>query len=185
MEHLEPLKIKAVDQANDIETLYIPLSDKGRPHLLGTGRNAAVFLARTKLRADSPANYNRAIKFLKNDSDKQYADIIAQRFFDEMTKAGIFTKDQTALVTFFGKGVFGPIDKWKEHFDKEHYDQVSHVGDEFTNILEYYTLQGPFYVGSCRFRGVGYNGIAFAAPEPVIRLRMEVRHDAVSAQHAA
>jgi len=39
--------------------------------------------------------------------------------------------------------------------------------------------------GSCRFRGVEHNGIAFAAPRPVIGLRMEVSHDAVSAQYAA
>ena len=39
--------------------------------------------------------------------------------------------------------------------------------------------------GSCRFRGVDHHGIAFAAPRPVIGLRMEVRHDAVSAQHSA
>jgi Protein of unknown function (DUF998) len=38
--------------------------------------------------------------------------------------------------------------------------------------------------GSCRFRGVDHHGIAFAAPRPVIGLRMEVRHDAVSAQHS-
>lgn len=39
--------------------------------------------------------------------------------------------------------------------------------------------------GSCRFRGVGRNGIALAASRPVIGLRMEVSHDAVSAQHLA
>ena len=39
--------------------------------------------------------------------------------------------------------------------------------------------------GSCRFRGVEHNGIAFAAPRPNIGLRMEVRHDAVSADDLA
>jgi quercetin dioxygenase-like cupin family protein len=48
------------------------------------------------------------------------------------------------------------------------------VGDQPGRIL-----------GSCRFRGVGHNGIALAAPRPVIDLRMEVSHDAVSARHPA
>src|SRR6266508_3886938 len=39
-------------------------------------------------------------------------------------------------------------------------------------------------VGSCRFRGVEHNGIALAASRSIIGLRMEVRHDAVSARHS-
>ena len=42
-----------------------------------------------------------------------------------------------------------------------------------------------FFLGSCRFRGVGHHGIAFAAPCPVIGLRLAVGHAAVSAQHTA
>src|SRR5688500_11592027 len=80
------LVLKAVDPDQTIRQFYLPL-DGDFPVILGTGRNAVVFLAATSLNSRSAANEYRAVKFLKNDIDREYASESARRFFDEAEKA--------------------------------------------------------------------------------------------------
>src|SRR5690349_13078242 len=97
--------VKAVNQADQVDTFYLQLEGENQlPLLLGTGRSAVVFLATTTSLRDSPANSYRAIKFLRDDIDRQYARASAERFFEEADKAKRFDRVQGTFVKYYGWG---------------------------------------------------------------------------------
>jgi serine/threonine protein kinase len=153
--------VKAVNQADQVDTFYLHLEgDKRLPALLGTGRNAVVFLATTTPQRESEANYYRAIKFLRNDIDKQYARASAERFFEEADKAKRFDRLQGTFVKYFGWGAVGqpepPDEKgeyrdfwWRTHFqgyEQRLLDSVYTNNQDLDKIRRHFDLQGPFYV---------------------------------------
>jgi serine/threonine protein kinase len=154
--------VKAANQANQVDTFYLHLEGEKRlPLLLGTGRNAVVFLATTTTQRDSEANYYRAIKFLRDDIDKQYARASAERFFEEADKAKRFDRLQGTFVKYFGWGAIGkPEDQPNakgEHRDFWWYSQLKGYdkllidnndanSQDLDRIRKYFDLQGPFYV---------------------------------------
>ncbi len=151
--------VKAINQANQIREYYLHLEgDERLPIVLGTGRNAVVFLATTTSSLNSIANSYHAIKFLRDDIDKQYARASAERFFQEAAKVKTFDLLQGTFVRYFGWGAIGRPGQLDEKGDLRDYwwdDQFIYHKDQLVNDAEddelsrlrtYYNLQGPFYV---------------------------------------
>jgi serine/threonine protein kinase len=109
------IRLRAINQANEIEYFYLHLKHtplpQGKqillPTVLGTGRNAVVLLATTTPDRESYATDYRAVKFLKDHIDRQYARASAGRFFLEATNATRFHRLQGAFVKYYGWGAIG------------------------------------------------------------------------------
>jgi len=115
METPQIVQLRAINQADELEHLYLHLDHSVQSHgkqvwlptELGTGRNAVVLLATTTPHRDSKATDYRAIKFLKDHIDRQYAHSSAGRFFLEASKAKRFHRLQGAFVKYYGSGAIG------------------------------------------------------------------------------
>jgi serine/threonine protein kinase len=139
------MELKTIDPDGRVKEFY--LHHDGRlPVVLGTGRNAVVFLARTSKDLDSAANEYRAIKFLKDDIDQEYAEETARRFFDEAEKTKNFGRLHNSFVRYDSLGVIGDIDSSWEMYYGKHTDRIWNRGAEFDYLKSYFFLQGPFYV---------------------------------------
>jgi serine/threonine protein kinase len=156
------IRVRAMDQARDVYTFHLHLDEQGLPEVLGTGRNAVVFLATTTHTKDSPAAAYRAIKFVRDDVDKQYAYAIAKRFFAEADKAQRFHRLQETFVKYYGWGAVRTPDEqsvdpkgrrqdfWWEGDLLGLEDQLVENDAEnqkrLLDLLRHFKLQGPFYV---------------------------------------
>lgn len=152
------LELKAVNQADQIASYYLQLRGPERlPLVLGTGRNAVVMLATTTPDSNNTAAEYRAIKFLRDDIDKQYALAAANRFFEEAGKSQGFGRLHAAFVKYYGWGAIGaPSNEltdtgqrrdfwWNVQF-KHCAEEISSEGVEFEHLRQHFKLQGPFYV---------------------------------------
>src|SRR5689334_8865634 len=99
------LAVQAIDPNGKVQEYYIH-RDGGLPVVLGTGRNAVVFLARTTEDSEAMAVEYRAIKCLKSDIDREYADESARRFFDEAEKTKNFGRLVGSFVRYESWGFF-------------------------------------------------------------------------------
>jgi len=139
------LSVKAVDPNGKMQEYYLH-RDGDRPVVLGTGRNAVVFLARTAEDPRATAVEYRAVKFLKNDVDQEYADESARRFFDEAEKTKNFGRLVGAFVRYESWGYIGPVDaRWQLYYGRDA-DRMGNEGREYDVVKDYFFLQGPFYV---------------------------------------
>lgn len=139
------LAVKAIDPVGKEQEYYIH-RDGDLPVVLGTGRNAVVFLARTAEDQRASAVEYRAIKFLKNDIDREYADESARRFFDEAEKTRGFGRLVGSFVRYESWGFIGALDRdWHIYYGKDA-DRVKNEGEEYATLQKYYFLRGPFYV---------------------------------------
>jgi serine/threonine protein kinase len=139
------LVLQAADADQTIRQFYLPL-ENDMPILLGTGRNAVVFLAATSPNPTSVANEYRAVKFLKNDIDQEYAHEAARRFFDEAEKAKKFGRLQKFFVQYDSIGFIADIDeRWRRHYSVEH-SRIRNAGERYEALRSHFFLQGPFYV---------------------------------------
>lgn len=144
------IELKNVNQAGQYPPLYLHLEGEHRlPTILGTGRSAVVLLATTVMDVESPANQFRAIKFLRDDPDKQYAAAAAERFFLEADQAQKFDMIQETFVKYYGWGSLGsPADGkfwWSNQLDI-HAKQIVNVHEDLARLQSHFDLQGPFYV---------------------------------------
>lgn len=141
------LKLVAIDPDGMVQYSYLYVDRQtGLPIVLGTGRTAVVCLARTSQSADSPANEYRAIKFLKDDVDKEYAEETTRRFFDEAQKTRNFGRLHGSFVRYYSQGFIGtPREKWQIYYGAN-IDHLLNEDTPFAYIQQYFFLQGPFYV---------------------------------------
>jgi serine/threonine protein kinase len=152
------LEIKAINQADQERPFYLHLEGPERvPIVLGTGRNAVVFLATTTADEGNAATDYHAIKFLRDDVDHQYALAAAYRFFEEAAKAQGFDRLQAAFVNYYGWGAIGrpsgeltdtgqQRDFWWTVQFKHCADRIRSDDPEFERLRQHFKLQGPFYV---------------------------------------
>lgn len=139
------LALNAVDPDRNIQRYYLPL-DGDYPIILGTGRNSVVFLAATSPHHYSAANEYRAVKFLKNDIDQEYAHESARRFFDEAEKTKKFGLLASFFVHYYSKGWIGNIEqRWRLHYETDA-DAIENVGAPYAALRQHFFLLGPFYV---------------------------------------
>lgn len=156
--------LRSLNQSNEIEDVFLHLHPETHlPQLLGTGRNAVVLLATTCRDHDSDANDYRAVKFLRDQTDHQYARASAKRFFDEAIHAKRFNRLQGAFVKFYGWGAIRPQQRlldgsgqprdfwWEDTFRTQDIellfsDQNEANQQELERLLKHYFLQGPFYI---------------------------------------
>jgi serine/threonine protein kinase len=159
-----PLLISAVETVAREErnrSVYLHLvrrpDGSEEPILLGTGRNAVVFLATDIMALDGNAEY-RAVKFLRDDPDDQLAYSAAIRFFQEALSLGSKRGNIDSLVRFLGWGAIardmarrGPVNSVKEFWWSRYFDDAQSVGFDTNNspdhqrIKDRFGLQGPFY----------------------------------------
>jgi serine/threonine protein kinase len=159
METKKTIYVNAVNQADQVSRFYLNLENNNHlPLVLGTGRNAVVFLATTTEHESEATDY-RAIKFLRDDIDTQYAQASAVRFFQEADKAKRFDRLQGTFVKYFGWGAIDiPLDIdddtstknfwWSNQLKRHKKDLIENTSnsDELVNIKSHFKLQGPFYV---------------------------------------
>lgn len=148
---MKPLQITVINDNDDSTAYYLPLfeeKDGHWPFRLGTGRNAVVFLGWTK---DQEENSRfLAFKFLKNDPNEEYAQMVSERFLIEMKATEKITIHGNYFVQFRGRGFIGKLDKddkknpkWKPLYDKVFEKNAT---DAFQKIKDHFKLQGPFYL---------------------------------------
>lgn len=144
------ITLKAVNQAGQFPPLYLNLEGEHlQPTILGTGRSAVVLLATTTDTPENPANEYRAVKFLRDDPDKQYAAAAAERFFLEAGQAQKFDHIQEAFVKYYGWGALGSAEDgrswWRNQFAR-YSAELANVDEELQRLRSHFDLQGPFYV---------------------------------------
>lgn len=159
-----PLLVTAVEtvgQQERVRSVYLHMvrrpDGSEEPILLGTGRNAVVFLATDVMYLDSRAEY-RAVKFLRDDPDDQLAYSAAMRFFQEALSLANRSGNIDSLVRFLGWGAIardlarrGPVSSIKEFWWGQYFDDSTSVdfanndGADYQRIKDRYGLQGPFY----------------------------------------
>jgi len=159
-----PLQIVAVESVGEeelIRSVYLHLvrrpDGSEEPILLGTGRNAVVFLA-TDIRALGGKAAYRAVKFLRDDPDDQVAYSAAVRFFQEALSLSGKNSNIDSLVSFLGWGAIdrdmtrrGPVNSVKEFWWSSYFDHAQNVdftknnGPDYQRIKDRFGLQGPFY----------------------------------------
>lgn len=144
------LPLRSVNQADQYPPHYLHLDGEHRlPTVLGTGRNAVVLLATTTLEEEGPATFYHAVKFLRDDPDKQYAAAAADRFFQEAGRVKAFSGYHGAFVRYIS---WGSIDHpsrgkewWSVHFAR-HNPVIVNSDPEFERLRKHFDLQGPFYI---------------------------------------
>jgi len=144
------LPLRSVNQAGQYPPHYLHLSGEHRlPTVLGTGRSAVVLLATTTPEEEGPATFYHAVKFLRDDPDKQYAAVAAHRFFQEAGQIQRFYGYHGAFVRYIG---WGSIDDpgagkewWNIHF-APHNPIIVNSDSEFERLRKHFDLQGPFYI---------------------------------------
>lgn len=144
------IKLNSIDQSKHIPPLYFHLEGEHRlPVILGTGRSAVVLLATTAPDPDNPSNEYRAVKFLRNDPDEQFALSAAERFFLEAGQVQLFGKTQETFVKYWGWGSIGSKADgqfwWRSQF-ADVADQIPNTEAELLRLKAHFDLQGPFYV---------------------------------------
>jgi serine/threonine protein kinase len=159
-----PLPIAAVESVAQEErnrSVYLHLvrrpDGSEEPIMLGTGRNAVVFLATDIQVLDNRAEW-RAVKFLRDDPDDQVAYSAAVRFFQEALSLAGKKGNIDSLVRFLGWGAIdrdlarrGPVNSVKEFWWNRYFDDVRSVdftknnGPDYQRIKDRFGLQGPFY----------------------------------------
>lgn len=144
------IELKNVNQDNQHPPLYLRQTGADAlPIVLGTGRSAVVLLATTTESFEGQSTYYRAVKFLRDDPDKQYAAAAAERFFLEASHIQRFGVNQETFVKYFGWGALGSPESgdfwWRNQFAK-HAAQIANAGEGYEKIRQHFDLQGPFYV---------------------------------------
>jgi len=159
-----PLLISAVETVGSeerIRSVYLHLvrrpDGSEEPILLGTGRNAVVFLATDLQTLDGQSDF-RAVKFLRDDPDDQVAYSGAIRFFQESLSLANRSGNIDSLVRFLGWGAIardlgrrGPVGSVKEFWWSRYFDHARSVdftlnnGPDYQRIKDRFGLQGPFY----------------------------------------
>lgn len=139
------LPLDAVDPDHAIRRLYLPLEGHF-PVLLGTGRNAVVFLAATSPDPASLANEYRAVKFLKDDIDQEYARESARRFFDEAEKARKFGRLHDFFVRYDSMGYIVDLERRWQLLYEGKAEQIRNAGPPYEALRQHFSFQGPFYV---------------------------------------
>ena len=154
------VKIDVINELGNNATYYLPLleqikgqnnQDKLLPFLLGTGRNAVVFLAWTK--ANEQESDFLAFKFLKDDpKNQEYAQMVKDRFLIELNATKHASFRRGFFVKFRGHGILGNFDlknkknaEWRELFPKDWANDKNST-PYHNEIQQYFDLQGPFYI---------------------------------------
>ncbi len=137
------ISLKGINKLGQPQTFYLPHEDNF-PVILGTGRNAVVLLGRTTPDDSHPGNDFLAFKFLKNDINQQYANMIGQRFFKEAEQTRRFGQEQEYFVRYWGIGAIGDLARWSTKLPvaEEYFNDT----DVHAQILRRFNLQGPFYI---------------------------------------
>jgi serine/threonine protein kinase len=149
-----PLKVIRGEAASEDSIIYLVMSGKGterQPIILGTGRNAVVFLGNSTENLQSRLHVYYAIKFLKDDPDAEYARVAEERFFVEIENTQSFGQLASSFVKYNSGGAILDEKKrgdkrldWEKNFSNRIHNQIN-IGEEYSTILESYFLQGPFY----------------------------------------
>src|SRR5436309_221828 len=123
---MDPIQIAIVNDNDDTTSYYLPVfKEDGNylPYRLGTGRNAVVFLGWTK--KEEERSRFLAFKFLKDDPNEEYAQMVSERFLIELTETKKITLYGDYFVQFRGHGFIGDIDvnaksnkKWKPLYNE-------------------------------------------------------------------
>lgn len=144
------LQLKSVNHAGQPLLHYLHLSGEHRlPTVLGTGRNAVVLLATTTPEEEGPATFYHAVKFLRDDPDKQYAAAAADRFFQEAGHVQSFSVYHGAFVRYIGWGSIDDPGRGKEWWNinfARHNPMIVNDDPEFERLRKHFDLQGPFYI---------------------------------------
>jgi serine/threonine protein kinase len=147
-----PLKVLRRDSQDEYH-IYLVMTvedDEHHPVELGTGRNAVVFLGSSTANLQSVSQEYYAVKFLKDDPDKEYARVTEDRFFYEATITHSCSHLGDSFVKYNSWGALSAeIDKpvsdvWVKFFG-ERINAAVNTGEPYTAILQSYYLQGPFY----------------------------------------
>lgn len=151
------ITLTVVNEFDEPTTYYLPLleqvSEEGKERLipmrLGTGRNAVVLLAWTK--SNQKAAQFLALKFLKDDENEEYAQMVKERFLIELIETKRASFDTDFFVGFKGHGILGNFDlddeknaKWRSLFSK--WKKGKNSANLHTDVQNYFDLQGPFYI---------------------------------------
>ena len=143
-EGMESIALNIRNEVGEKSKLYLAYEEvngKPKPIILGTGRNAIVLLGHTAQTVRSTGNSFVALKFVKADINEQYAGMIRERFWIEMTQTRDFGSQRFFFVQFLGVGVIGELEPHLERWP----NGVKNESELLEKLRVSYKLQGPFY----------------------------------------
>lgn len=146
----DKLTLTAFNLLDTSQAFFLPL-DERRPILLGTGRNAVVFLGRTAPDEEHTGNEYIAVKFLKDDVNQQYAEMIRLRFRKEASQTQEFGQYGEFFVRYRGVGTIGDVRpnefSYIDQLDNDEGKKALRNETESLKVLKReYGLQGIFYI---------------------------------------